>query len=149
MLLVLLVLLIACANVANLMLAAATGRRQEAAIKLAIGAPRGRLIREFLWESAALCAASGALGYGMAAAVARVAEQFQLRVPDMGLVFVFDQPAAGRRGAGIDDRAGGDCERGDRVGAGVVRIVAGAGADSGRRSGGGGIRRKACGGTHW
>ena len=71
MLLVLLVLLIACANVANLMLAAATGRRQEAAIKLAIGAPRGRLIREFLWESAALCAASGVLGYGMAAAVAR------------------------------------------------------------------------------
>ena len=84
MLLVLLVLLIACANVANLMLAAATGRRQEAAIKLAIGAPRGRLIREFLWESAALCAASGALGYGMAAAVAAWLRNFSYVFPIWG-----------------------------------------------------------------
>ena len=36
---------------------------------MAIGAPRGRLIRESLWESAALCAVSGALGYGIAAGV--------------------------------------------------------------------------------
>jgi predicted permease len=70
MALVLLVVLIACANVANLLLAAAVGRRQEAAIKLAIGAPRGRLIGEFLVESVALCAVSGALGYATAAAVA-------------------------------------------------------------------------------
>ena len=84
MLLVLLVLLIACANVANLMLAAATGRRQEAAIKLAIGAPRGRLIREYLWESAALCAASGALGYGMAAAVAVWLRNFSFVFPIWG-----------------------------------------------------------------
>jgi predicted permease len=84
MLLVLLVLLIACANVANLMLAAATARRQEAAIKLAIGAPRGRLIREFLWESAALCAASGVLGYGMAAAVAGWLRNFSYVFPIWG-----------------------------------------------------------------
>src|SRR5438045_8319752 len=84
MLLVLLVLLIACANVANLMLAAATGRRQEAAIKLAIGAPRGRLIREFLWESAALCAASSVLGYGMAAAVAKWLSSFSYVFPIWG-----------------------------------------------------------------
>jgi predicted permease len=76
--------LIACANVANLMLAAATGRRQEAAIKLAIGAPRGRLIREFLWESAALCTASGALGYGMAALVARWLQNFTYIFPIWG-----------------------------------------------------------------
>ena len=84
LLLVLLVLLIACANVANLMLAAATGRRQEAAIKLAIGAPRGRLIREFLWESTALCALSGALGYLMAAAVAGWLKNFSYVFPIWG-----------------------------------------------------------------
>jgi macrolide transport system ATP-binding/permease protein len=83
-LLVLLVLLIACANVANLMLAAATGRRQEAAIKLAIGAPRGRLIREFLWESVVLCAASGALGYGLAAVVAAWLRNFSYVFPIWG-----------------------------------------------------------------
>src|SRR4051812_3908989 len=84
MLLVLLVLLIACANVANLMLAAATGRRQEAAIKLAMGATRGRLIRESLWESVALCVASGALGYGIAMAVARWLANFSYVFPMWG-----------------------------------------------------------------
>ena len=64
---VVLVLLIACANVANLLLAIAVGRRQEAAIKLALGVQRGRLIREFLSESTIICAASAALGYVVAA----------------------------------------------------------------------------------
>ncbi len=69
---VLLVLLIACANVANLLLAVAVGRRQEASIKLALGAQRGRLIREFLKESAVICIASGLIGYAIAwAAIAR------------------------------------------------------------------------------
>ena len=69
MALIVLVLLIACANVANLLLAAAVGRRQEAAIKLALGAPRGRLIRGFLQESGVLCSASGLLGFVVASAV--------------------------------------------------------------------------------
>ena len=66
---VMLVLLIACGNVANLLLAVAVGRRQEAAIKLALGAQRGRLIREFMRESVLFCAASTALGWAAAAAI--------------------------------------------------------------------------------
>ena len=97
-----LVLLLACVNLAGMLTARAADRQREIGIRLALGAGKGRLLRQLMTESLLLAAMGGALGFGVAFGACRLFSSWQMKIdipvetalqPD-GFVLAFTAAAA-------------------------------------------------------
>ena len=92
-----LILLIACVNLSNLLLARAASRTKEFGMRTALGASRGRLVRQLLTESLVLSSAGAILGLGLAfAVIAWLAHQGSIALPLLNSVTVDGRALVGR-----------------------------------------------------
>ena len=135
------ILLIVCANVANLMLARASARRYETVMKGALGATRGRLVRQSVIEGMVLASLGGVLGIYMATwgdvwikSLILVPTPYWVQFPFDGTALVFSLLAVVATGVGISVLP---ALRGSRLD--LTRMMKGAGGEAG--AGGGTLRR--------